>query len=75
MIFSRGPRRRCLPVRRVHVTVFYSKGDVIVDIPFPGASFKIPGIVTIGPQLTVERTIDASLSLAGTIETKLEIAS
>ncbi|KAI0850294.1 carbohydrate-binding module family 18 [Daldinia vernicosa] len=55
--------------------VFYSKGDVIVNIPFPGASFKIPGIATIGPQLTVEGSIDASLSLAGTIETKLEIAS
>lgn len=55
--------------------VFYSKGDVILNIPFPGASFKIPGIATIGPQLTVEGSIDASLSLAGTIETKLEIAS
>lgn len=55
--------------------VFYSKGDVILNLPFPGASFKIPGIATIGPQLTVEGSIDASLSLAGTIETKLEVAS
>ncbi|OTB14128.1 glycoside hydrolase family 18 protein [Daldinia sp. EC12] len=55
--------------------VFYTKGDVIVNIPFPGASFKIPGIATIGPQLTIEGSIDASLSLAGTVETKLKIAS
>lgn len=55
--------------------VFYNKGDVILNLPFPGASFKIPGIATIGPQLTVEGSIDASLSLAGTIETQLEIAS
>jgi chitinase len=54
--------------------VFYEKKSVILNIPFPGASFKIPGIATIGPQLTVEGSIDASLAVAGTIETKLEIA-
>jgi chitinase len=54
--------------------VFFEKKSVILNIPFPGASFKIPGIATIGPQLTVEGSIDASLSVAGTIETKLEIA-
>ncbi|KAI2643596.1 carbohydrate-binding module family 18 [Xylaria nigripes] len=55
--------------------VFYSKSDVIANIPIPGASFKIPGIATIGPQITIEGSIDASLALAGIIETKLEIAS
>ncbi|CRK40218.1 hypothetical protein BN1723_015683, partial [Verticillium longisporum] len=54
--------------------VFYEKKSVILNIPFPGASFKIPGIATIGPQLTVEGSIDASFAVAGTIETKLEIA-
>ncbi|KFY45856.1 hypothetical protein V494_00722 [Pseudogymnoascus sp. VKM F-4513 (FW-928)] len=53
----------------------YHKGDVIVNIPFPGASFKIPGIATIGPQLTVEGSIDASLTLAGKVETRLEFAN
>lgn len=47
---------------------------MILNIPFPGASFRIPGIATIGPQLTVEGSLDASLSVAGTIETKIEIA-
>ncbi|KAL9948803.1 hypothetical protein ACHAQF_005536 [Verticillium nonalfalfae] len=54
--------------------VFYEKKSVILNIPFPGASFKIPGIATIGPQLTVEGSIDASFAVAGTIETQLEIA-
>ncbi|KXJ87068.1 oviduct-specific glyco protein, partial [Microdochium bolleyi] len=52
----------------------YEKKEVILNLPFPGASFKIPGIGTIGPQLTVEGSIDASLGMAGLIETKLEIA-
>ncbi|KAK7732719.1 hypothetical protein SLS63_004974 [Diaporthe eres] len=54
--------------------VFFDKRDVILNIPFPGASFKIPGIATIGPQLTVEGSIDASLALAGKIETRLQFA-
>ncbi|KAH7305460.1 oviduct-specific glycoprotein [Stachybotrys elegans] len=54
--------------------VFYERKEVILNIPFPGAFFKIPGIATIGPQLTVEGSIDASVAVAGTIETKLEIA-
>ncbi|KAH6651435.1 glycosyl hydrolases family 18-domain-containing protein [Truncatella angustata] len=53
----------------------YHKGDVIVNIPFPGASFAIPGIAVIGPQLTVEGSIDASLTLAGKVETRLEFAN
>ncbi|KAK3347619.1 glycosyl hydrolases family 18-domain-containing protein [Neurospora tetraspora] len=53
----------------------YHKSDVIVNIPFPGASFKIPVIATIGPQLTVEGSIDASLTLAGKVETRLEFAN
>lgn len=54
--------------------VTYEKIKVTLNLPFPGASFKISGIATIGPQLTVEGSIDASLGMAGLIETKLEIA-
>ncbi|EAQ84573.1 hypothetical protein CHGG_08587 [Chaetomium globosum CBS 148.51] len=53
----------------------FHKSEVILNIPFPGASFKIPGIATIGPQLTVEGSIDASLTLAGKVETRLEFAN
>ncbi|EQB54270.1 hypothetical protein CGLO_05919 [Colletotrichum gloeosporioides Cg-14] len=55
--------------------VTYEKTKVILNLLFPGASFKIPGIATIGPQLTVESSINASLGMAGLIETKLEIAN
>ncbi|TQN70051.1 hypothetical protein CSHISOI_05266, partial [Colletotrichum shisoi] len=54
--------------------VFYEKKSVILNIPFPGASFKVPGIATVGPRLTVEDSIDGSLAVAGTIETNLEIS-
>ncbi|KAJ1325255.1 chitinase [Microdochium nivale] len=54
--------------------VSYEKRMEILNIPFPGASFKIPGIATIGPQLTVEGSIDAALAMAGVVETKLQIA-
>ncbi len=54
--------------------VTYEKKNVILNLPFPSASFKIPGIATIGPQLTVEGSIDNSLGMAGLIETKLEIS-
>ncbi|KAK8912696.1 hypothetical protein VCV18_012034 [Metarhizium anisopliae] len=54
--------------------VSYGKKKVIADIPFPGASSKIPGIATIGPQLVVKGGINARLSMAGTVETKLQIA-
>ncbi|KAI8154287.1 Chitotriosidase-1 [Colletotrichum sp. SAR 10_70] len=55
-------------------SVTYEKKKVFLNLPFPGASFKIPDIATIGPQLTVEGSIDASLGMAGLIKTKLEIA-
>ncbi|GME35753.1 Chitin-binding type 1 protein [Neofusicoccum parvum] len=55
--------------------VYYGNKKTILNLPFPGASFRVPGIATIGPQLTVEGQIDAELAVAGTIETKLQIAS
>ncbi|KAF4906599.1 Chitotriosidase-1 [Colletotrichum fructicola] len=53
----------------------YHESEVIMNIPFPGASFNIPGIAVIGPQLTVEGSIDAQLTLAGKVETRLEFAN
>lgn len=59
---------------RLSRRVSYGKKKVIADIPFPGASSKIPGIATIGPQLVVKGGINARLSMSGTVETKLQIA-
>jgi chitinase len=54
--------------------IIYEKKGVIANIPFPGATFRIPGIATIGPQITVEGGIDALFAVGGIVETKLEIA-
>jgi chitinase len=54
--------------------IFYSKEMTILTLPFPGASFRIPGIVTIGPNIHVTGALDASLALAATLETKISIA-
>jgi chitinase len=54
--------------------VFYSKEKTILTLPFPGASFRIPGIATIGPNLHLTGSLDASLAVAGTVETKINIA-
>ncbi|KAK8093699.1 Glycosyl hydrolases family 18 protein, partial [Apiospora hydei] len=59
---------------------FYNKGEVTGVITLEAVARvsyekkSIPGIATIGPQLTVEGSIDAALAMAGTVETKLEIA-
>ncbi|KAK4200452.1 killer toxin subunits alpha/beta [Triangularia verruculosa] len=55
--------------------VFYQKEQTILDLPFPGATFHIPGIVTIGPNVHVSGSLDASLAVAATFETKISIAS
>lgn len=56
--------------------VSYTLPDkTIVTLPFPGASFRIPGIATIGPSVRVLGSLDASLALSATIETKVDIAS
>lgn len=55
--------------------VLYNNKKTILNLPFPGASFRIPGIATIGPAITVEGEIDAQFGIAATIETKLQIAS
>ncbi|KAK0736846.1 glycosyl hydrolases family 18-domain-containing protein [Apiosordaria backusii] len=55
--------------------VFYQKEQTILDLPFPGATFHVPGIVTIGPNIHISGSLDASLAVAATFETKISIAS
>ena len=47
----------------------------ILTLPFPGATFRVPGIVIIGPSVRVVGSFDASLTLSAEIETKVDIAS
>ena len=56
--------------------ISYNSGDKsILELPFPGASFRIPGIATIGPSMRVLGSVDASLTLSALIETQVDIAS
>jgi chitinase len=56
--------------------VSYDTGDrTIVTLPFPGATFRVPGIVTIGPSVRVVGSFNAGLTLSAEVETKVDIAS
>ncbi|EGE01589.1 hypothetical protein TEQG_00634 [Trichophyton equinum CBS 127.97] len=52
----------------------YSKQRTILTLPFSGATFRIPGIVTIGPQVHISGSIDAQATVAAKFETKVDIA-
>ncbi|KAI0108999.1 carbohydrate-binding module family 18 [Nemania sp. FL0031] len=47
----------------------------LLRVPFPGASFKIPGIATIGPAVHLKGRVEAGLQLAAVMETKVDVAS
>lgn len=55
----------------------YSTGDIkLLGLDdFPGATFRIPGVVTIGPNLAVYASADASLVVAGHLEAAVTLAS
>ncbi|KAM3079706.1 hypothetical protein ACMFMG_006117 [Clarireedia jacksonii] len=44
-------------------------------IPFPGAGVRIPGIATIGPQLALRGRIEAGVTIATTLEAKVDVVS
>ncbi|KAI0877792.1 carbohydrate-binding module family 18 [Hypoxylon argillaceum] len=47
----------------------------LLRVPFPGASFSIPGIATIGPAVHLKGRVEAGLQLAAVMETKVDVAS
>ncbi|KAI0443525.1 carbohydrate-binding module family 18 [Xylaria telfairii] len=47
----------------------------MLRVPFPGASFSIPGIATIGPAVNLKGRVEAGLQLAAVMETKVDVAS
>ncbi|KAF2856398.1 glycoside hydrolase family 18 protein [Plenodomus tracheiphilus IPT5] len=57
------------------IRVTYESGEkTIVTLPFPGATFRVPGIVTIGPSVRVAGEFNAALTLSAEIETKVDLA-
>lgn len=58
------------------VTAHFGTGDItLIDIPFPGASFKIPKLITVGPTLKIVGAVDGEVTLSGKLESKVSIAS
>ncbi|KAL4962433.1 glycosyl hydrolases family 18-domain-containing protein [Aspergillus stella-maris] len=55
----------------------YETGDIkLLGLDdFPGATFRVPGVVTIGPNLAVYASADASLVVAGHLEAAVTLAS
>ncbi|KAJ8123757.1 hypothetical protein ONZ43_g362 [Nemania bipapillata] len=47
----------------------------LLRVPFPGASFSIPGIATIGPAVHLKGRVEAGLQVAAVMETKVDVAS
>ena len=58
-------------------TLSYSSGDVqMIGLDsFPGATFRVPGIVTVGPNLAIYGRVDATLTVAGNIQASAELGS
>jgi chitinase len=58
------------------IRVTYESGEkTILTLPFPGASFRVSGIVTIGPSVRVAGEFNAALTLSAEIETQVDLAS
>ncbi|KFX92564.1 hypothetical protein V490_05317 [Pseudogymnoascus sp. VKM F-3557] len=58
------------------VTAHFGTGDItLIDIPFPGASFKVPKLITVGPTLKIVGAVDGEVTLSGKLESKVSIAS
>ena len=76
LTFSNGGEVTATFTLEALARVRYDTGDrEILTLPFPGAAFRVPGIVTIGPSVRVVGSFDASLTLSAEIETKIDIAS
>lgn len=51
-----------------------SKVFNIVSLPIPGGTFKIPGILTVGPQLDLDARFRAGVSVHGRVEARVSLA-
>ncbi|GAP85921.1 putative glycosyl hydrolases family 18 protein [Rosellinia necatrix] len=47
----------------------------MLRVPFPGASFYIPGIAEIGPAVNLKARVEAQLVVSAVMETRVDIAS
>lgn len=47
----------------------------IFSLPFPGATYNVPGIVTIGPSLSADAALEAEVGFAGSFQADFQLAS
>ena len=54
---------------------FDSKLIHLANVPLPGAGFRVPGVMTVGPQFNLDARVKAGIAISGHVEAKVEIAS
>ncbi|KAH8598588.1 hypothetical protein B0O99DRAFT_505946, partial [Bisporella sp. PMI_857] len=54
---------------------FDSKPFNLTKVPLPGAGFRVPGVMTIGPEFILDAQVKAGIAISGHVEAKVEIAS
>ena len=58
------------------INFFYDTKEIqLLDLPFPGAGLRIPGIATIGPALLLRGRVEASLTISAELEARVDVAS
>ncbi|RYN32093.1 hypothetical protein AA0112_g6268 [Alternaria arborescens] len=75
LTFSNSGKVTAVFTLEAMIKVSYESGEkTILTLPFPGATFRVPGIVTIGPSVRVVGEFNAGLTLSAEIETKIDLA-
>ena len=54
--------------------VFTLAALTLATLPLPGASFRIPGIVTIGPHFNLDGRFKAGVAVEGRVEARVTLA-
>jgi chitinase len=76
LVFTNKGEIKCTFTLDALARFTYDTGEKpIIEIPFPGATLRIPGIATIGPALAVKGRIEAELALAAELEARLDVVS
>ncbi|KAI0203159.1 carbohydrate-binding module family 18 [Astrocystis sublimbata] len=59
-----------------YLDLHYDSGEKsMLRVPFPGATFDIPGIATIGPAVNLKARVEAGLVVSAVMETRVDVAS
>lgn len=71
--YSSGDKvRRCRDDAKANTDICLQE---LFKVPIPGASFYVPGIVRVGPEFSLVGLLEASVTFAGHMESKVQLAS